>query len=108
MAPLLLCLPHSKPSCSAPQMFTAIPNRWFSGQMYERLGFKLDAEVQATYYYVTASSKTRMSKALFQRKFLPEKLAVFDPNLSERENCERNGLYQIHDAGKRRWLWTRI
>lgn len=83
-------------------------NRWFSGQMYERLGFKLDAEVQATYYYVTASSKTRMSKALFQRKFLPEKLAVFDPNLSERENCERNGLYQIHDAGKRRWLWTRI
>ena len=82
-------------------------NRWFSGEVYERLGFSLDAELQATYCYVTASSKSRMSKALFQRKFLPGKLAVFDPDLSERENCERNGFYQIHDAGKRRWVWTR-
>lgn len=82
-------------------------NRWFSGEMYQRLGFNLDADVQPTYWYVTASSKSRMNKSLFQRKFLPGKLKQFDASLSERVNCERNGYYQIHDAGKRRWLWTR-
>ena len=46
----------------------------------------------------------RIHKSKFQRKNLPDMLSVFDPNLSEAENCRNNGWYQIFDCGKKKWV----
>lgn len=77
--------------------------RLFSGNMYKALGFRLIHETRPDYCYVSSGSKSRHHKANFQKKFLPEKLKVYDPALSEVENCHANGWYQLYDCGKKRW-----
>jgi hypothetical protein len=79
-------------------------NRLFTGKMYESMGFKLDGDVAASYYYCTTKANLRWHKSNFQRKHLPNRLEHFDPALSERQNCEANGYYQIWDCGKKRWI----
>lgn len=79
--------------------------RAFSGAMYQALGFELVSESAPDYKYVNGSYKVgRIHKSKFQRKNLPEMLSVFDPNLSEAENCRNNGWYQIFDCGKKKWV----
>ena len=34
-----------------------------------------------------------------QKHKLADRLKVFDPALSEAENCRANGLWRIHDCG---------
>jgi hypothetical protein len=79
--------------------------RAFSGAMYQALGFGLVSESAPDYKYVNGSYKVgRIHKSKFQRKNLPELLGVFDPTLSEAENCRNNGWYQIFDCGKKKWV----
>ena len=79
--------------------------RAFSGAMYQALGFDLVSESAPDYKYVNGSYKVgRIHKSKFQRKNLPDMLSVFDPNLSEAENCRNNGWYQIFDCGKKKWV----
>ena len=79
--------------------------RAFSGAMYQALGFDLVSESAPDYKYVNGNYKVgRIHKSKFQRKNLPEMLSVFDPNLSEAENCRNNGWYQIFDCGKKKWV----
>lgn len=79
-------------------------NRWFTGKMYEALGFKFDGDVSKSYYYCTTSATDRWHKSGFQRSELKKKFPNFNPDLSERQNCEANGYYQIWDCGKKRWV----
>lgn len=79
--------------------------RAFSGAMYKALGFDLVGESAPDYKYVNGSYKVgRIHKSKFQRKNLPDMLSVFDPKLSEAENCRNNGWYQIFDCGKKKWV----
>ena len=79
--------------------------RAFSGAMYQALGFDLVSESAPDYKYVNGSYKVgRIHKSKFQRKNLPDMLSVFDPKLSEAENCRNNGWYQIFDCGKKKWV----
>ena len=81
-------------------------NRWFAGGVYHKLGFSKVSDVPPSYTYVTKHVERRMHKSLFRREFLPKRLEVFQPHMTERENCEANGLYQLFDCGKVKWLWT--
>lgn len=75
--------------------------RWSVGSVYLANGFNCISRSKPTYWYVVKSK--REDKRGYQRKYLPYKLKVFDPNLSEVENCRANGLYRIFDCGKDRW-----
>lgn len=75
--------------------------RWSFGRVYESTGFRMVKIIKPDYWYVNRLS--REDKRAFQRKYLPNKLEVFDPNLSERQNCAANGLYRIFDCGKLKW-----
>lgn len=78
----------------------------FDGGVYNRLGFSLDKVLPPDYTYVDPNRCRRLHKAGFQRSRLAARFpGVFDPELSERENCELLGYYRIYDCGKKRWIW---
>ena len=76
--------------------------RLSDGSMYEKTGFRLDGVSPPSYTYTKGS--IRENKRGFQRSKLEEKLQVFNPELSERDNCEINGWFPIFDCGKKRWV----
>lgn len=76
-------------------------NRWSLGNVYEYSGFNLEFNTPPNYYWCKGIQ--RFNKRGFQRKYLPQKLKVFDPKMSEADNCRANGYYKIWDAGKRKW-----
>lgn len=83
-------------------------NRLFSGGLYLTLGFSMVKDVPPSYTYLSPGGKRRLHKSQFRRSKLPDLLgAKFDPNLSERQNCERNGYYQVADCGLKKWVWSR-
>ena len=83
-------------------------NRWYTGESYRTLGFTIDKELPPDYSYAGPKGIVRINKAVMQKERLAKRLGdAFDPNLSERENCERAGFYQVFDAGKIRWRWVR-
>lgn len=80
-------------------------SRVFSGNMYRALGFDLVDESAPDYKYTNGNYRFgRQHKSKYQRKNLPSILTRFDPEKSEAENCRDNGLYQIFDCGKRKWI----
>ncbi len=79
-------------------------NRLFTGGMYKVLGFTEDGQVPPSYSYWRDGSRERLHKSKFRHSELPKILGDrYNPNLTERENCENNGYYQIYDDGLTRW-----
>lgn len=76
--------------------------RWSNGALYDANGFECDKVLSPDYHYVV--NNTRKHKFGYRHTGLAKKLAVYDPELSERENCEINGLYRIWDCGKKRYV----
>jgi len=77
--------------------------RWSEGDVYFKTGWLLDKVIPPDYSYAT-SNINRYHKFNYRRKYLPHKLKNFDPNLSERENCDNNGILRIWDCGKLRFV----
>ena len=71
--------------------------RYSTGNLYETTGWTLVDVLAPDYQYVIGDRRVR--KQNFRRKYLPERLDVFDPELSERDNMLANGIYQIYDCG---------
>lgn len=80
-------------------------NRWSNGNLYHKTGWNIDIPLKPDYSY--ASKGKRIHKFNYRRKFLPSKLAHFDPNLSEWENCKANGVLRIWDCGKQKFKITK-
>lgn len=82
-------------------------NRLFSGKMYSALGFKEVHKTEPSYTYWDSKSsnlKGRQHKANFTREKLQTMLGErFDPKLTEKENCELAGFYQVFDCGLTKW-----
>lgn len=76
--------------------------RWSVGDLYRNTGWIHDKNIPPDYSYVVGYE--RFHKFAFRRKLLPKKLSKFDPVLSEKENCDNNGLLRIWDCGKQRWI----
>jgi hypothetical protein len=74
-------------------------NRWSSGGVYEKLGFRLLRESGPDYSYVDLNKKNiRLSKQS-QKKQEP------DAN-TEREICLEKGFARIWDCGKKKWIFN--
>ncbi|RDJ35479.1 MAG: hypothetical protein DWQ19_11730 [Crenarchaeota archaeon] len=84
-----------------PNLVTWSDNRWSSGKVYEKLGFKLDAELPPDYSYVNLKNcKQRLSKQS------QKKSNVNCPSdKTEYEWAVERGLYRIWDCGKKRWIY---
>lgn len=78
-------------------------NRWFTGNMYEKLGFKQVKELKPDYKY------TKNGRTFPKNHFTRAKMKgiggdfIYDPKKTEKENCEANRLYRIWDCGKKKW-----
>jgi len=89
-------------------------NRYFSGGMYEQLGFTLEADI-APDYQVWSPKIGLRPKPHYQRRNIPKRLqehgsvSDFDPATdarTEREMTYLMGCGRIYDCGKKRWVWT--
>lgn len=78
--------------------------RWSRGTLYERSGWTLEGSIPPDYYYVLPGGDRRMHKFNFRHKQLSTILENYNPDLSERENCDMNGLLRVWDCGKHRFI----
>lgn len=76
--------------------------RWSEGETYHKTGWKLDSILPPDYSYIKGYN--RYHKFNFRRKRLQKLLNNFDPSLSEKQNCDNNGILRIWDCGKQRWV----
>ncbi len=75
-------------------------NRWFSGRVYEKLGFTLEEHIPPDYSYVNQKKpRERLSKQS-QRK----KVTGCPEGMTEREWALERGLVRIWDCGRKRWV----
>lgn len=82
-------------------------NRLFQGGTYKALGFSEVAQVPPSYTYWNTSAKVRVHKANFKKSNLTAKLGEgYNPKLTERQNCEAAGYFQIYDDGLTKWKLT--
>jgi len=80
--------------------------RYFTGDMYEKLGFTWDGDVTPDYAYVIGSQRFHKSgfrKSAIKRRH-PE---IYDSDLTEREMMSIAGYGRIWDCGKDRWVWEK-
>jgi hypothetical protein len=73
-------------------------NRLFDGEVYEKIGFRLDGEVAPDYYWVRGCKRHHKSTL---RKTKEEKMT----KKTEVELREAQGFKRIWDLGKKRWVW---
>ena len=79
-------------------------NRLFSGKLYSELGFSEVYQVPPSYTYWKDTQPIRLHKSKFRHSELSKILgARYNPELSERRNCEESGYYQIYDDGLTKW-----
>jgi len=78
-------------------------NRWSNGDLYFQTGWTLDKVIPPDYSY-SPDSKQRLHKFNYRRIHLPKKLKHYDELLSERQNCDANGVLRIWDCGKMRFI----
>ncbi len=77
--------------------------RWSQGNVYSKNGFRFTHNTKPGYFY-SNSLNQRFSRVLFQKHKLKELLSNFNPELTEEENCNCNGLYRIYDSGHKVYI----
>lgn len=74
--------------------------RWSNGNLYKKLGFKLESISKPSYFYFHSNEPTIIHNRMeFQKKKLKDKLTDFDKNKTEAENMKDNGWFSIYDCG---------
>lgn len=79
--------------------------RYFTGEIYGKLGFSLNNITPPNYYYIEKNYKSRLGRMNFQKHKLKDKLKIYDESLSEWENMKNNGYDRIWDCGNIKWIW---
>lgn len=77
----------------------------FSGKLYSQLGFKLSHYTKPNYFYFDSMCKT-YSRVIFQKHKLKDKLANFNPSLTEWENMVNNNYNRYWDCGNAVYILT--
>ena len=89
-------------------------NRYFSGGMYEQLGFTMELESKPD-YQVWSQKLGLRPKSHYQRRALQKRLNDHKVNevyehttdtRTEKEMTYLMGAGRIYDCGKKRWVWT--
>jgi len=89
---------------SPKSIMTFADRRYATGLTYKHLGFKLDYITNPNYIYV--KNKKVFSRQHFQKGKQKDKLKIFDPTKSERENMFINKYRRYWDSGNMKFLWS--
>jgi len=81
--------------------------RWFTGGLYEKLGFSFIHISPPSYWYVRNNNIVRHHRFNFRKNILHTKLEVFDEKLTEHENMKNNGWARIWDCGTIKWVYSK-
>ena len=92
-------LSHFIKTHSPKKIISFCDRRWSNGELYEKLNFKLIKKTEVNYWYVDKACRYRHHRFAFAKQFLAKKLKDFDPNLTEKENMERNKYSRVYDCG---------
>lgn len=84
-----------------PKIVSFSDNRWSKGTVYEKLGFELDEQMYADYFYVERDNYLKYYSKQSQKK----SNCACPPGMTEKEWAELRGLIQVYDAGKKRWIY---
>lgn len=88
-------------------------NRYFSGGMYEQLGFRMEEEIKPD-YQVWSPKVGLKPKSHYQRRQIQQRLhdhgkeEAYDYKTDKRTEQEMTyamGAGRIYDCGKKRWVW---
>lgn len=77
--------------------------RWSRGNLYHKMGFRLDGVTRPGFSYYNIKNKTIHNRMQFQKQFLKE-MPGYDENLKEYEIMQLNGYDRIWDAGQLRFV----
>jgi len=83
-------------------------NTWFTGKMYEHLGFDFENVIQPSYKYFYKGNLVHCStftKQNIVRKFPYMKEAI-DNGMTEKIAMQQLDIPRVWDCGKKKWLWT--
>lgn len=80
--------------------------RWSDGNMYIKSNFKQIKLLPPDYSY-SFDRVHRLHKFGLRRKFLAKKLKIYDPTLTEKQNCDANNVLRIWDCGKIKFEYIR-
>jgi len=81
--------------------------RYFSGKVYDNLGFVFMDNTPPNYFYIMDKYKSLKNRMTFQKHRLSKILNNFDSNLSEWQNMVNNGFDRIWDCGNIKWIWKK-
>jgi Zn finger protein HypA/HybF involved in hydrogenase expression len=88
-------------------------NRYFDGDMYQKLGFTLEKELPPD-YSIWSPKIGLKPKSQYQRRLIPTRLKDhgiednFNPETDPRTEMEMTFLMKcgrVYDCGKKRWVW---
>lgn len=101
-------LQHAQKKLNMSKITSYSDNRLFSGEVYARAGFRKVTVTRPSYTYIFGNKpEERLHKSLFRHSKLARKFgSKYDPTLTEKQNCENNGYYQIYDCGLTKWELT--
>ena len=78
-------------------------NRWFTGEMYSKLGFTNDGEIPVDYFYTRKGM--RYHKSSKRKSKLSQELDFDTTGMTESVMAAHAGYDRIWDCGKVRWVW---
>lgn len=82
--------------------------RYFSGNLYLKLGFRFVHNSGPNYFYIMDSSSATKNRMSFQKHKLKKLLPNFDSKLTEWQNMQNHGFDRIWDCGNSKWVWTAV
>ena len=86
------------------RIISYVDRRWSNGNLYEKLGFRLDHYSQPNYFYVFGD--TKKNRFSFRKDILIEKYGC-PKEMSEHEFCLSQQWYRIYDCGCFCYIWEK-
>ena len=80
--------------------------RYFTGKVYEAIGFKFVKNTSPGYHVTMNNYKDLRNRMSFQKHKLEGMLKVYDSNISAWQNLINNGYDRIWDCGHSKWVFT--
>lgn len=81
-------------------LITWSDNRWSTGNMYKKIGFKLEEEIGPDYSYVDTKTKYKRVSKQSRKKSNTN----CPKNKTEKQFAKEEGFSKIWDCGKKRWV----
>ena len=79
--------------------------RYFSGELYIKLGMTFVSMTPPSYYYILDKYDTLQNRVTWQKSKLSKKLLTFDETKTEWQNMQANGFDRIWDCGNLKFVW---